>query len=322
MRILVAGAEGFLGRWLAADLRAAGHDVVGVDRAAASPGTIAHDLRNRPALGLGRLDAIVHLASAAGGFLRNAAVESIVADERAMLDGLAALSDGSPGARMVYASSIAVFEASGVGAEDALARRDQRTPYARAKAWAEAEVAARWKNFAIVRPTNFFGPDQPRHGDRPGESHVIPDLLAKIRGADADVEVLGDGAQVRNFVHLRDVAWVFARLVESAAAPRYAHVRSDLFLSIAELARELIGFAGVAKRIRYRPEYLAYEPAPVGAFPMEAAGRLGYAPRVRSLAEGLCTARSAIQPMAASSSASQGAAGAAGRSGRTAQPPP
>lgn len=288
MRLLVTGSAGFVGRRLMPALARAGHDVLGIDRRAPGErGSVRADLRHwRADLGpMPRFDACVHLASDVGGFLHNAASPQLVAYELELLDAVTRLCRQAGCARIVYTSSIAVFETSGAFSAGPVAADEQRTPYARAKAAGEALVARQFDDFAIIRPTNIFGADQPALGDIPGESHVIPDLLGKLR-APPPLELLGDGTQLRNFIHVGDVV-EFILLAVGGRAHGWFNLRSDILLSIDQLAAALMQATGRAREVRHRPEFMAFEPAPVRAFDLSAALALGWCPRVTDLVAGL-----------------------------------
>jgi nucleoside-diphosphate-sugar epimerase len=163
--------------------------------------------------------------------------------------------------------------------------QNQQTPYARAKAQAEHTIATLFDRFTIIRPTNYFGADQPRRLKSVGESHVIPDLLHKIHSEPA-LEILGDGSQIRNFIHVSDVS-NFIQAALQTDAPRYVNLRSNLFLSIRELAIQLLEWSKKEKELKFAPQFLKYEPQPIKDFSLETAQSLGWTPKIQSLFEGL-----------------------------------
>lgn len=289
--ILLTGSSGFLGRVLSERLLEQGHRVIGVDlfrpemQAHKNFQFICHDLR-RPGLSLKRsFDLCVHLASGAGGFLRNSTQLELVQDELLILQQLKKLCELAFCNRMIFFSSMNVFENSEIGQEAALQCRDQVTPYAQAKALAESFIENEFQNFSIVRPTNFFGHDQP-HYNRPfGEAHVIPDLIRKMREQDY-IEVFGDGSQIRNFLHVSDISNLVLLLMATGDV-RYVHLRSDLFLSIRDLVDELKTIYNCSKPVRFLSRYLRYEPKPISRFQTKAAEQLGWTPQISSLQEGL-----------------------------------
>lgn len=288
MRLLVTGSAGFVGRRLVPQLVRAGHQVVGIDRRARrEPWSVRADLRDWrvDTRALAPFDACVHLASDVGGFLHNAAATQLVDYEVELLQAVTRLCRAQACPRIIYTSSIAVFETSGAFTSGPVTSDDQRTPYARAKAAGERVVAQAFDDFAILRPTNIFGAGQPAAGDIPGESHVIPDLLRKLRSP-RPFELLGDGTQTRNFIHVDDVV-AFVMTALTGGARGWFNLRSDILLTIDALAAALMQATGRRRAVRHRPEFMAYEPAPIRAFDLSPALALGWRPRVSELGAGL-----------------------------------
>lgn len=116
MRIAVTGAGGFVGQALVAALADAGASIVATDRALDGlPDDIeqvAGDIGDpvvRSALLAGGLDALIHLATVPGGAAEADPAESRRINVDAMYDLLLEAAAASPGLRVVFASSIAVF---------------------------------------------------------------------------------------------------------------------------------------------------------------------------------------------------------------------
>jgi len=286
VRVLVTGSAGFVGRRLIQALVRAGHQALGIDRRAGSDRwSVRADVRDWRGDREGPFDVCVHLASDVGGFLHNATATELVTYEAELLQAVTRLCGAHGCARVIYTSSIAVFETSGDFTAGPVTTGDQRTPYALAKTAGERLVARAFDDFAIVRPTNIFGAGQPAAGDVPGESHVIPDLLRKLRSP-APFELLGDGTQTRNFIHVDDVV-AFLLTVLTSGARGWFNLRSDIALSIDALAAALMRATGRRREVRHRPEFMAYEPAPIRAFDLSPALALGWRPRVSELVAGL-----------------------------------
>jgi GDP-L-fucose synthase len=60
-----------------------------------------------------------------------------------------------------------------------------------------------WQDIAIVRPANVYGPYD---NFDPNTAMVIPSLIKRALDAKNPLVVWGDGSQVRDFIHARDVA--------------------------------------------------------------------------------------------------------------------
>ncbi len=291
MRVLVTGSSGFLGSTLVRKLSCNGHTVIGLDKnlpppSSALPFFIHHDLRDRLTSQAPTFDCCVHLASSVGGFLHNAASANLEENEILLLETTAQICRTSGCKRILYASSILVFEVTGDYLHAPALTGSQRTPYARAKATGEDFVSSHFEEFVIFRPTNLFGPHQPREASAmAGRSHVIPDLLYKLH-RESFLEVLGDGSQVRNFLHVEDAA-SFIAIALNSPAQGYYNLRSDIHLTIRELALELKRWAGVEREVRYRPEFMKWEPNPIPRFDIAPLEDLGWAARIQSLPEGL-----------------------------------
>jgi D-erythronate 2-dehydrogenase len=148
MRIVVTGAGGFVGRELVARLLARGDDVAGIDSAAggipAGAEAIAGDLGDpavRAAALAGGCDALVHLATVPGGAAETDPVASRRINIDAMYDLLLEVGAVSPGLRVIYASSIAVFGEPLLATVDDLTPLSPRMIYGGHKAMMEHAVA-------------------------------------------------------------------------------------------------------------------------------------------------------------------------------------
>jgi len=68
-----------------------------------------------------------------------------------------------------------------------------------------------------LRPFNVYGPGE-LPGNQPGDSHVIPDLTAKILAQQWPLEIIGDGTHTRSFTHVKDVAEGIVMAMENPRA--------------------------------------------------------------------------------------------------------
>jgi len=240
--VLVTGGAGFIGRAVVAALLAhGGIRVLALDDLSKGDGPapadprlvrITADVRDRARLWELLREgppaaALVHLAARVG-------VRTVLADPegaaRANLDGVQSLVDvlhalpASRRPRVFAASSSEVYAESSAPLSEASplrAERDGRWAYAAAKRAGELLLdgaAHLWPaDFAPVhlRFFNVVGP-----GQDASSGMVLPRFVEAAR-CGAPLTVHGDGAQVRTFAHVEDVARDVATLVEGApAGPR------------------------------------------------------------------------------------------------------
>ena len=285
MDVLVTGSAGFTGQVLVPRLQAAGHRVVGVDidPEKLSDIFIQHDLTT-PLKQKITADVVVHLASAVGGFLFNTRKELVETNDRINRNVLK-ICRTSDCSHIIFFSSINVFEISQSFLNDCLTAMDQKTPYARSKAKGEFLFTREVENCMILRPTNMFGKSQCRKHEKIGESHVIPDLLKKIE-AGPDLCVLGDGTQVRNFVHVNDICGFVVHNIR-LQGQHFFNLRSEITLTIAELAKILIEISGEQTPMRFDPSYMSYELFRIPHFDLTLPRRYGWKPIIQTIQEGL-----------------------------------
>jgi nucleoside-diphosphate-sugar epimerase len=285
--VLVTGAAGFIGQYLCEHLNANGVAVIGLDKRDANLPCrfIRHDLSQTYA-GKIEADICIHLASSVGGILFNNAAKADMIEYNASVNrGMIELLKAGGCQRVVFFSSINVFESNPVFEHGCIRVPPALTSYAVSKADGERVLAEAFENFTVIRPTNVFGKRQIRTHHQFGESHVIPDLMKKIQENDI-VDVLGDGTQKRNFVHVQDIVEFVAknRILNGR---HYFNLRSDLTITISQLAHELSAFMKRDVRFRFEPSFMKLESFVIQNFDLEMPTKHGWAPRFQSVAEGL-----------------------------------
>ncbi|TFC50460.1 NAD-dependent epimerase/dehydratase family protein [Cryobacterium sp. TMT1-21] len=215
MRVLVTGASGFLGRAVAAEIAAAGHEVRTFQRRASGvPGVAdvlgsvtAPDEVGRAAAGM---DAVVHLAAKVSLAGRPADFEAVnVGGTRTLL---AAATDAGA-TRFVFVSSPSVAHAGasivGSGADPADPSR-ARGHYARTKAQAEllalgADSAS--LHVVAVRPHLVWGP---------GDTQLVARIVDRARRG--RLPLLGHGAALIDTTYVDNAASAIAAALERADA--------------------------------------------------------------------------------------------------------
>ena len=263
-RVVVTGGTGFLGSHVARHLGTEGADVVAIgsadfdlrDRAAIS--SMLHDLRP---------DAVIHLAAIVGGIGANQAEPGRFFYENALM-GIELLEACRVArvAKVVIAGTVCAYPKvvslpfeegdiwSGYPEEtNAAYGLAKRMLLVQAQAYRQQYGC----NFVYLLPTNLYGPGD--HADLE-TSHVIPAMIRKFstaRDVGAPmVELWGDGSPTRDFLHVDDGARAFGLALAHYDGPEPVNVGSGQEISIrelAELVRELTGFAGGIEWQRERP---------------------------------------------------------------------
>jgi GDP-4-dehydro-6-deoxy-D-mannose reductase len=267
VKVLVTGADGFVGRHVVRVLRQGGDTVAAgcrpggpaVDWAAGLPGRspvevlpleIADDASVIAALGWAP-DAVIHLAAVASvrqGRERPGATWEINAAGTARLAAAAgALREaGRLDPVVLVVSSGEVY---GPGPAVPRTEADAAAPvsaYAASKLGAEVAALEVWRRTGlrviIARPFPHTGPGQT-------SDYVVPAFAARLREArsrGARVVPVGNLEPVRDLLDVRDVAAAYRRLLESGQPGQAYNVARGSGASLAEVFRRLAGLIGVA----------------------------------------------------------------------------
>ncbi|CUU57867.1 UDP-glucose 4-epimerase [Parafrankia irregularis] len=224
MRILVTGASGFVGGVTADLLCAAGHQVTALVRDATARSRLSRmvevvqaDLlepRQLAAAGVSRgFDGVCHLAALTRvRESRETPLRYFAANVTGTINLLAALDAGTRATgvapRFVFGSSCAVYGDGGTSPIPETRAAAPTSPYGASKLAAEQAVAyqaATGRLGAIVlRSFNVAGAVG-SHSDR-DSSRIIPAALGVASGRRDAFRVNGDGASIREYVHVVDMA--------------------------------------------------------------------------------------------------------------------
>ena len=294
-RSVVTGGAGFIGSHLVEELVRRGSRVVVIDDlssgraenlAAVAGGVevVRLDLARedaRPALV--DADAVFHLAGYAD-IPRSVKEPRLDFEKNALatLNLLEAVREAAPDARVLFASSAAVY---GVGSERPLREDDPMAPaapYGVSKMAAERymEVYARLYRLrsASLRLFPVYGPRL--------RAHVVYDLMRKVRDNPNELRIEGDGTQVRDFVHVTGAVDAFLTVADRAPlAGEVYNVASDEPVTIRDLATLLCERMGARPRFVYSGA-VASGVSQRWAADLSRLRALGYRPPI-SLAEGL-----------------------------------
>ncbi|MGF2952011.1 NAD-dependent epimerase/dehydratase family protein [Mycobacterium sp. THU-M116] len=324
MRVLLTGAAGFIGSRVDAALRAAGHDVVGVDvllPAAHGPdamlpsGCHRVDVRDAGALAplLAGVDVVCHHAAMVGAGVDAADAPAYGGHNDLATTVLLAQMFDAGVRRLVLASSMVVYgqgcyHCREHGPVDPLPRRradldagvfehrcpvggeelrwrlvDEDAPlrprslYAASKT-AQEHYALAWSeatggSVVALRYHNVYGPGMPRDTPYSGVAAIFRSSVEE----GAPPRVFEDGGQMRDFVHVDDVA---AANVAAAACDRggflAANVCSGQPISIMEVASALCDARDGSLSPVITGQYRSGDVRHIVADPSRAAEKLGF----------------------------------------------
>lgn len=325
-RVLVCGAGGFIGAHLVSRLKADGAWVraIGLKHPEFSPVDadqfVIGDLRDprvcREVIDQ-PFDQVYQLAAEMGGagFTFTGDHDAAIMSHSALINVNVALACGRAGVhRLFFPSSACVYPAS--------VQRDPADPhcaeplaypaqpdseYGWEKLFAERLYAAHARNGSFaVRIARFHAVYGPRCTWRGGREKALAALCRKVAEADegGEIEMWGDGAQTRSFMHVDDAIEGVLRLMRSDFEGP-VNLGSEEMISIRALATAIIELSG--KHLGIRPVA-----GPEGVRGRNSDNRLlrqrlGWSPRI-SLRAGLATTYSWIASQVEAARAQKGIA--------------
>lgn len=261
MRALITGVTGFTGRYVAAELTRAGHEVVGLGHPGGShedgvPGVEVHrvDLLDRDRLrgvvsGLD-VDAVLHLAAIS--FVAHGDADELY---RSNIVGSRNLLEAVEGAAhtpriVVLASSANVYGNATVEPIHEDVPPAPANDYAVSKLAME-HMAGLWADrlpIAITRPFNYTGAGQ-------DVRFLIPKIVDHFRRRERKIE-LGNTQVWRDFGDVRSIARYYRGLVEVAPTGATLNLCSGVGHSLDEVLNLMAGLAGYEIEVCVNPAFV------------------------------------------------------------------
>jgi GDP-L-fucose synthase len=146
----------------------------------------------------------------------------------------------------LYTSSVGVYHPAPVLIEDDVwktlpSEKDKFAGWAKRTGELQAqayEIQYGWKNISIARPANTYGPYDDFDSDA---AMVVPSLVKKAILANDKIEVWGDGSDVRDFIHCKDVARGILHIMKKSPGPNFpVNLGSGIGCTIKELVEVII----------------------------------------------------------------------------------
>lgn len=235
-RKVVIGAAGFVGSAIAAELEKTGNEVVRTTRSDVNLADADASARLSRIISDG--DTVVFAAADAPCKSTHQYLTNIQ-----MLCGLIDAVTHIRLEKLVYVSSDAVYSDSKqpLREESPAAPESLHGVMHRSR---EMLLTTTRHPLLVLRPTLIYGPSDPHNG-------YGPNRFIRSARAGSEVILFGDGEELRDHVHISDVAFYAARAVESETG--VLNIASGELRSFMELATKAVDLSGGGARIRTQP---------------------------------------------------------------------
>jgi len=231
MRVLITGHDGYIGSVMVKVLRAAGHEVFGLDSyffancgfsKKSEPVITREDVRDILPKDLAQVDAVVHLAALCNDPIGDLNPRWTFDINHIASRRLAELSKAAGVQRFLYASSCSMYGEGGEDAVDDNSPLRPLTPYAISKIRAEEDIS----KLADANFSPVFMRNATAYGMSPRlRADVLLNNLVCWAHTTGKIRIMSDGAAWRPLIHVDDIANAFSAAL---VAPRTA-VHNEAF---------------------------------------------------------------------------------------------
>jgi nucleoside-diphosphate-sugar epimerase len=264
VKVLVSGHNGYIGSVMVPMLRAAGHEVVGIDTFFFEHCTFGEDAPAVPALrkdvrdveirDLEGFDAVIHLAALSNDPLGNLNAECTYDINHRASVHLAKVAKEAGVPRYLYASSCSLY---GVSDTNAMLREDAPfnpiTAYGETKVLSERDIAKLADDHfspTFLRNATAYGASPRLRGD------VVVNNLVAVAYTTGEVLIQSDGTPWRPLVHIEDISSAFIAVLQAPREAIHNHAfnvgRSEENYQIRDLA-EMVQKIVPGSRVTYAP---------------------------------------------------------------------
>jgi len=127
--------------------------------------------------------------------------------------------------RFLYTSTLGVYPPAEIFFEDDVwkgfpSENDRFGGWAKRIGELQAEaymIESKWNEISIVRPANTYGPFDDFYSEN---AMVVPSLIKRAADGEDPLVIWGDGSQIRDFIHTRDVARGILMTLEKGINPK------------------------------------------------------------------------------------------------------
>jgi GDP-L-fucose synthase len=260
-RTLVTGGSGFLGRVVAAKLRARGADVL-------APTSADFDLTDADAADALFAEAdpeiVVHLAARVGGIgFNQVAPADLYLSNLLMGTHVIEAARRHDTAKTVLVGTVCSYpKLTPVPFQEGALwdgyPEETNAPYGVAKKALLVHAQVNWAQYgqrsAFLIPTNLYGPGDKFH---PAVSHVIPALIKKcveaVERGDDKIDVWGTGRATREYLYVDDAAEGIVLAAELLDEPEPVNLGADREVSIRETVEHIARLTGFQGELRWDP---------------------------------------------------------------------